>query len=37
MDLESRGLAFLERNSGKVWLFILALTAVVVMVKEKVI
>jgi hypothetical protein len=34
MDFESRAVAYLGRNSGKVWLFILVLTAVVVFVKE---
>jgi hypothetical protein len=36
MDFESRAISFLDRNSGKVWLFILTLTVVVVFVKEKV-
>jgi hypothetical protein len=36
MDLESRAIAFLEKNSVKVWLFILALTVVVVFFNEKV-
>jgi hypothetical protein len=36
MDLESRAVLFLERNSGKVWLFILVLAVTVVFVKEKV-
>jgi hypothetical protein len=35
MDLESRAISFLDRNSGKVWLFILALSTVVIFVNEK--
>lgn len=36
MDLESRAISFLDRNSRAVWIFILVLTALVVFVKEKV-
>ncbi len=35
MDLESRAIYFLDRNSRKVWLLILVLTAIVVFLKEK--
>lgn len=35
MDLESRAISFLSRNSGKVWLFIFCLSAAVVLVRER--
>jgi hypothetical protein len=35
MDLESRAISFLDRNSRKVWLFILALTVLVVFFRDK--
>ena len=36
MDLESRAVSFIGRHSGSIWLFILALTAAVVVFKEQV-
>lgn len=35
MDLESRAVSFISTHSGRIWLCILALTALVVMWKEK--
>jgi hypothetical protein len=35
MDLESRAITFIGNHSGRIWLFILALAAAVVMFKEK--
>ena len=37
MDLESRAVSYISDHSGRIWLFILVLAAIVVMFKEKVI